>query len=87
MDLHEYMRVVDAAGELHITPRQVRKLIGQGALRAEQMGPRLYLVERGSVEEYKEQRRPAGRPRRDPFGAAIYSSRPPRARKSIGEAD
>jgi excisionase family DNA binding protein len=76
MELREYMRVVDAAKQLAVTPRQVRKLIGQGALKATQVSPRLYLIERSSVNDYQNRRRPAGRPPRDPFGSASFSMRP-----------
>ena len=56
------MRVIEAAEELGVTGQQVRKLIKEGRLRAEQLSPRFYLVERASVEAYKRERRPAGRP-------------------------
>jgi hypothetical protein len=42
----------------------VRTLIQQGALQAKRLSPRLYLVQRQSVEHYKHVRRPPGRPRR-----------------------
>lgn len=62
MPLDEYMKVVDAAEQLSVTPRQVRKLIERGTLRAEQLSARLYLVERASVEQYERTRRAPGRP-------------------------
>lgn len=58
------MRVADVAGELGVSGQHVRQLIRREILRAERLSPRLYMVERASVEAYKEGRRPAGRPRR-----------------------
>jgi excisionase family DNA binding protein len=62
--LEDYLRVADAALELGVTTRRVRQLIAGGRLRAEPLTPRLYLVERESVERYKRTRRPPGRPAR-----------------------
>lgn len=59
------MRVIEAAAELGVTDSRVRQLIRLGALKARPFGPRFYLVERASVEAYKEVRRPPGRPRRN----------------------
>jgi hypothetical protein len=73
MALDDYVRVIEAASELRVTPRQVRQLIGAGRLFAEQLSPRLYLVERRSVEEYKLNRRASGRP----LGATKGKKRPP----------
>ena len=64
MPLEGYLRVADAALELGLTARRVRQLIAGGALRAERLSPRLYLVERDSVERHKRVRRPPGRPAR-----------------------
>jgi len=60
--LDGYMLVKDAARELGVSDQQVRQLIRRARLVGEQLTPRLYLVERASVEAYKRQRRPAGRP-------------------------
>jgi excisionase family DNA binding protein len=60
--LDAYMLVREAARELGVTDQHVRQLIRRGRLVGEQPSPRLYLVERASVEAYKRQRRPAGRP-------------------------
>jgi len=60
--LEDWFRVTDAAAELGITSRHVRTLIQQGALQARRLSPRLYLVQRQSVEHYKQVRRPPGRP-------------------------
>ncbi len=60
--LGEYMLVREAARELGVTDQHVRQLIRRGRLVGEQMSPRLYLVERASVETYKRERRPPGRP-------------------------
>src|SRR5919204_2618202 len=51
-NLGDWMRVVDAAVELKVSPRHVRLLIARGRLRATSLSPRLYLVERASVEDY-----------------------------------
>ena len=64
MALEDYMRVAEAAQELDVSPRQVRTLVRRGTLRARLLSRRLYLVERASVEQYKSERRPRGRPRR-----------------------
>ena len=64
MPLEGYIRVADAAVELGVTPRRVRQLIARGVLRAELLSPRLYLVERESVERHKRARRLPGRPGR-----------------------
>jgi excisionase family DNA binding protein len=60
--LDGYMLVKDAARELGVSDQQVRQLIRRARLVGEQLTPRLYLVERASVEAYKRERRPAGRP-------------------------
>jgi excisionase family DNA binding protein len=60
--LDRYMLVKDAARELGVSDQQVRQLIRRARLVGEQLTPRLYLVERASVEAYKRERRPAGRP-------------------------
>jgi excisionase family DNA binding protein len=60
--LDGYMLVKDAARELGVTDQHVRQLIRRARLIGEQLSPRLYLVERASVEAYKRERRPAGRP-------------------------
>jgi excisionase family DNA binding protein len=60
--LEGYMLVKDAARELGVTDQHVRQLIRRARLIGEQPSPRLYLVERASVEAYKRERRPAGRP-------------------------
>ncbi len=57
-----YMRVADAAVALGVTTRRVRLLIVRGSLREERLSPRLYLVERETVNRYARTRRPAGRP-------------------------
>ena len=57
-----YVLVVDAATELGVTPQQVRQLIRRGRIAAVKVNPMMYLVERASVEAYKRNRRPAGRP-------------------------
>jgi excisionase family DNA binding protein len=75
MDLKDYVKVTDAASELDVTPRQIRKLIGQGVLRAESLGPRLYLVERTSVNRYKAERRGPGRPSKQETTGGAYSYR------------
>jgi excisionase family DNA binding protein len=60
--LQSYMLVKDVARELGVTDQHVRQLIRRARLIGEQLSPRLYLVERASVEAYKRERRPAGRP-------------------------
>lgn len=72
MPIESYLRVAEAAQELGVTSQQVRHLIRQGRLRAERINPRLYLVERASVEHYKRSRQPPGRPRR--FQASCVAS-------------
>ena len=62
MALEGYMRVTEAAAALGVTTRRVRQLIEEGVLKAESLSPRMYLVERASVEAYARTRRPAGRP-------------------------
>ncbi len=60
--LDGYLLVKDAARELGISDQQVRQLIRRARLVGEQLTPRLYLVERASIEAYKRERRSAGRP-------------------------
>jgi excisionase family DNA binding protein len=64
MPVEGFLRVAEAASELGVSARRVRQLIMAGALQAQRLSPRLYLVERTSVERYKGLRRSAGRPRR-----------------------
>ena len=61
--LGQWMRSADAARELGVTDGRIRQLIKQGVLRAQLLGPRFYIVEWLSVEQYKRARRHAGRPR------------------------
>jgi hypothetical protein len=76
MQLEGWMRVSDAAQELGVTARRVRALIGLGVLAAEQLTPRMYLDQRDSVELYKRDRRPAGRPRRaTPSGSILPAAK------------
>jgi excisionase family DNA binding protein len=60
--LDGYLLVKDAARELGVSDQHVRQLIRRTRLVGEQLTPRLYMVERASVEAYKRERRPAGRP-------------------------
>jgi excisionase family DNA binding protein len=62
--LERFTTVAGAAAELGVSPRRVLQLIATGVLRAESINPRLYLVERASVERYRRDRRPPGRPKR-----------------------
>jgi len=59
-----HVSVADAARELDVTPRRVVQLVNQGKLNAERVGKRFLLVERASVEHYRQTRRAAGRPAR-----------------------
>lgn len=58
------MSVADAARELEVSPRRIRQLIEAGVLVARLLSVRFYVVERESVERYKVERRPSGRPPR-----------------------
>ena len=64
------MTVQQAAQELGVSARRVRQLIEGGVLIAEALNPRLWLVERASVDRYQQTRRPAGRPTGDAGGSA-----------------
>lgn len=63
------MRTDEAAGELGVSDRHVRRLVQTGALRGESPSPRVLLVDRASVERYKQERRPRGRPAREAKGS------------------
>jgi excisionase family DNA binding protein len=65
-----WMLVSQAAEELNVSTRHVRLLIARGVLRGSPVNSRLWLVERESVEAYKRERRPVGRPRRGSDGDA-----------------
>lgn len=69
-DSVELVTTLEAAKILKISAVRVNQLIGQylatkgeHGLRAEKMNSRFYLVYKSSVEDYKKNRRPAGRPR------------------------
>jgi excisionase family DNA binding protein len=62
--LGDWMTVHEAATVLGVTDGRVRQLLSAGALRGERLGARMWLLERASVERYKKERRPVGRPRK-----------------------
>jgi excisionase family DNA binding protein len=62
--LGDWMLVSEAARELGVGRHRVHQLIKSGVLRAQQLSPRLLMVERDSVAAYKKVQRPPGRPRR-----------------------
>lgn len=58
------MTTAEAAGQLGITKRSVARLCKAGVIKAERRG-RDYWIEDTEVERYKEERRPAHRPKRE----------------------
>ncbi|WP_298827497.1 helix-turn-helix domain-containing protein [uncultured Piscinibacter sp.] len=66
MTMADLMTVAEAAQALGVIPRRVRAMIAAGQLRAERSGPRLWLIERATVEALAatEGRSRGGRPRK-----------------------
>lgn len=50
----EYMTVTEAAQELGITDRAVRARIKRGDIRAERVGPRLWLIPKDEIEAWRD---------------------------------
>lgn len=72
--------LTDAAAEfLGVTKVAIYKLIREGKIKAEKKG-RDFRVDMESLNEYKKNRRPAGRP------PGTVSTRPPQNRAGAGEA-
>lgn len=57
---NKYLTVTQAAEELHLTSQRVRQLIKSGQLKGEPAHPRLTLIERKALDEFKKLDRPTG---------------------------
>lgn len=56
----KYLTVTEAAQELHLTSQRVRQLIKSGQLAGVPAHPRLTLIERKALDDFKKLDRPTG---------------------------
>lgn len=56
----KFLTVTEAASELHLTSQRVRQLIKSGQLAGIPAHPRLTLIERKALDEFKKLDRPTG---------------------------